>query len=110
MAAITPGPVLNRGHHQARAVLKNHLPPGPQVWTADGRTALLGALLRVGVEGKRVVLPAYICSAVSDTVRAAGGQPVFVPVSADLMLDLVTLEKVVPGASAVIVVHYYGFA
>lgn len=75
-----------------------------------GRTALRLALATFSArqpKKKRVLLPAYLCPSVVDTVRVLGLEPIPVPVGTDLNLNpdrLVFDERVL----AVVAAHMYG--
>lgn len=69
--------------------------------------AALAALLR-SRSVHRVWLPAYVCPAVADGVRAAGAQTCFYPVSQRLEADLACVERGARAGDAVIGVAFFG--
>src|SRR5512139_426043 len=78
--------------------------------TSYGRTALYLGLRAVGVEGREVLLPAFVCTVVRHAVAAAGAIPRFVDIDPNtLEMDLEDLRrKVSSRAKAVLMIHYFG--
>ncbi len=78
--------------------------------TSYGRTALYLGLRAIGVRGREVLLPGFVCSVVRHAVVAAGAIPRFVDLDpATLELDLADLRsKITSRAKAVLVIHYFG--
>lgn len=80
--------------------------------TASGRSALLVILLSLKRRSPRtkVILPAYTCPTVAQSVLQAGLQPVFCDVSADTLdMDRSFLEELLDDQTlAIIPTHLYG--
>jgi hypothetical protein len=74
---------------------------------AYGRQALAAALRLAGVEGKTVLLPAFICREVLSAVAAAGARPAFYGVGPDLRPDEPSERW--PDAAAVVAADYFGW-
>jgi len=76
----------------------------------NGLALVLRHLARREPSRSCVLLPAYICPAVIDAVRAAGLAPVFAPVGPDLNLSVAACESALRDARilAVVVAHMYG--
>lgn len=72
-----------------------------------GRNALAEALKLSGAAAGRVLLPAFICHDLLASVAAAGAEPVFYGVKADLSPDEDPSQW--PDARAVLAVDYFGF-
>ena len=81
------------------------------IGTSYGRTALRLGLQSVGVCGREVVVPAFICTVVRNAIVEAGGVPRFMEVAPDtLCLDVDALRRGInQQTSAIILVHYYGY-
>ena len=75
-----------------------------------GRSALLVILYSLGLhEGDEVLLQAFTCVAVPNSVRWAGLVPKFVDIDASLNFDIRDAEKKIsPRTKAVIVQHTFG--
>lgn len=77
-----------------------------------GHTALriaLDAFRQRRPDRSQVIVPAYICPSVVETVRAAGLEPVAADVGADLNLTPSAVSALLSGATlAVVVPHMYG--
>jgi dTDP-4-amino-4,6-dideoxygalactose transaminase len=79
------------------------------VGVANGTDALELALRAAGVSrGDRVVLTANAGCYAATAARAIGAEPVYVDVSDDLVMSVDGLDRVLTGASAVVVTHLYG--
>ena len=78
--------------------------------TSFGRTSLLVGLSALGVSGKEVIIPTFICTVVRNAVALAGATPRFVDVSAtDFTYDLEQLERnITKKTAAILLVHYFG--
>lgn len=79
------------------------------VAASSGTIALLLALKALDVEGGEVICPSYVCRAVWDAIRWAGGRPVFY----DLGLDWSPAEESIRArltrqTKAIIIVHNFG--
>lgn len=77
-----------------------------------GRTAIELALRALQLErGDEVVLPSYVCQSVLDAVIAAGSEPVFADVGADLNVTPETVQRALTAKTkCVIVPHLFGKA
>ena len=80
----------------------------------QGRYALAEAMRRAGVcPGKTVLLPAFHCRAIVETVLYLGARPCFYPVRADLRPDFSALSSLVSEegtpVAAMLMTHYFGF-
>lgn len=80
----------------------------------QGRYALAEALRRAGAGAeKAVLLPAFHCRVMVETVLYLGAQPCFYPVSADLRPDFAALSRLVSEGevpvAAMVLTHYFGF-
>ncbi len=75
---------------------------------AYGRRALADALRLAGAAGGRVLLPSFICRDLLAAVAAAGAEPAFYGVRADLSPEEDQTRW--PDARAVLAVDYFGFA
>ncbi|SEO72421.1 DegT/DnrJ/EryC1/StrS family aminotransferase [Propionispora vibrioides] len=81
------------------------------ILTSYGRTALYLALLSIGVQGKKVILPAFTCNTtVPSAIVQAGGYPLFVNVNlSNLGIDTNDLKsKLDKDVIAIISHHYFG--
>ncbi|SHJ53232.1 DegT/DnrJ/EryC1/StrS family aminotransferase [Propionispora hippei] len=81
------------------------------ILTSYGRTALYLALLSIGVQGKKVIIPAFTCNTtVPSAIVQAGGDPVFVNVNlSNLSMDINDLQsKLDKDVIAIISHHYFG--
>lgn len=84
--------------------------PGRQLFPL-ARHALYYGLksFRIG-QGDEVLVPAYICTAAVDAVRASGAVPVFFRVGRDCSFDWEDVQRRISLRSrALLVVHYFGF-
>jgi dTDP-4-amino-4,6-dideoxygalactose transaminase len=76
----------------------------------SGRVAIGLALRAMGVQpGSRVLVPAYHSASMVPPVQHLGALPEFYRVGADAAVDLDDLAARLPGASALMVTHYFGF-
>ena len=77
---------------------------------ASGTDALIAALLAVGVKpGGEVVMPTYVCEAVSAAIHAVGATPVLCDVEVDRCVSRTTVEPHLTGrTAAIVVVHTFG--
>ncbi len=77
--------------------------------TACGRAALRLALETLGVAGREVLLPTYVCGEVESAVIAAGAEPVFCDVGpAWLMTPATVAARLSARTAAIILVHLFG--
>src|SRR5690349_14384894 len=76
-----------------------------------GRHAIFHGLRYLGIAaGDEILLPAYICAAAVEAVKATGATPVFFQVRRDCSFDLDDAERRVSSRTrALVVVHYFGF-
>ncbi len=79
--------------------------PGQVVVTHGGSAALSAALLATINPGERVLLPEPTYSLYADLIQLVGAQPVFVPSTADLHLDLDAIGAAADGAKMLILCH-----
>lgn len=84
------------------------LPPGHAVAVSSGSAALFLALYILDAQGKKVALPVYSCSALSNAVAMCDGKNVFVDTSSPESpnLDLDCLKSA--GAKLAIIPHMFG--
>ncbi|MBY0238443.1 MAG: DegT/DnrJ/EryC1/StrS family aminotransferase [Burkholderiaceae bacterium] len=76
----------------------------------SGRMAIGLALQAMGVQpGGRVLIPAYHSASMVPPALHLGARAEFYRVGADAAVDLDDLAARLPGASAVMVTHYFGF-
>jgi hypothetical protein len=73
------------------------------------RNALWDAVRLLGLKGKKVLLPAYHHGVELETLLAAGVQPVFFRVDAQMRADFEDARARSQGAAALYVIHYAGF-
>ena len=77
-----------------------------------GRYALVEALKRAGVgPGKAVLLPAYHCRTIVESVLHLGAEARFYSMQENLKPDFVSLKKLIADGTvrAVLLTHYFGF-
>jgi len=78
----------------------------------NGREALVAALYLLGLEkSARILLPAYICRTVSDSLKQAGFELVFIDVEPNLLPSLDQLLEIISTQEihGVLLVDYFGF-
>lgn len=87
-----------------------YFPGYETVFFNSGRSALLGLLHTFGVgAGDEVLLQAFTCVAVPNSVHWAGAKPVYVDIDATLNIDPIDVEKKITNRTkAVIVQHTFG--
>lgn len=73
------------------------------------RNAVWDAVQMLGLSGKRVLMPAYHHGVELETLLAAGVQPVFFRVDAQMRCDFEDAKARSDGAAALYVIHYAGF-
>ena len=73
------------------------------------RNAVWDAVQLLGLKGKKVLLPAYHHGVELETLLAAGVQPVFFRVDAQMRADFEDARARSQGAAALYVIHYVGF-
>jgi perosamine synthetase len=78
---------------------------------ALARNAIYLALGALGLTGEdEVLVPAYICAAAVEPIRAYGATPIFYSINKDCSTDLLDLEgKISLRTRALLLVHYFGF-
>lgn len=81
-------------------------------WFVQGRYALVEALRRAGVNGDdAVLLPAFHCRTVVESVLFQGAEVRFYPVAETLHPDFTELDRLVADGKvkAMLITHYFGF-
>ncbi|TMB13639.1 MAG: aminotransferase DegT, partial [Deltaproteobacteria bacterium] len=73
------------------------------------RNAVWDAVQLLGLAGKKVLMPAYHHGVELETLLAAGVQPVFFRVDAQMRADFDDARAKSAGAAALYVIHYAGF-
>lgn len=73
------------------------------------RNAVWDAVRLLGLGGKKVLMPAYHHGVELETLLAAGVQPVFFRVDAQMRADFEDARAKAEGAAALYVIHYAGF-
>lgn len=88
-----------------------HAETQPRYLFTMARYALYQGLRASGiVPGDEILMPAYICDAAVEAVRAFGAVPVFYRITRDCSIDLEDLENRISARSrALLFVHYFGF-
>ena len=83
------------GHiHQLENEFSRYIGSAHAIATSFGRTSLLIGLNALGVHGKEVIIPSFICTVVRNAVTLAGATPRFVEISsADFTYDMEQLEQ-----------------
>ncbi|HUQ86866.1 MAG TPA: DegT/DnrJ/EryC1/StrS family aminotransferase [Vicinamibacterales bacterium] len=78
--------------------------------TGSGTAALTAALVAVGVApGDEVIMPTYVCDAVSVAIHAAGARPVLCDVEMDRCMSAATVTpRLTPRTRAIVAVHPFG--
>src|SRR5271157_5624010 len=78
---------------------------------ALARNAIYFALGALGLTSEdEVLVPAYICAAAVEPIRAYGAKPIFYGINKDCSADLLDIErKIGSRARALLFVHYFGF-
>jgi len=78
----------------------------------SGRDAILDGLNFLGLKkGARILLPSYICSSVSNSLKQAGFELIFVDVGNDLLMPIDELLEIIRSKKikGVLLVDYFGF-
>lgn len=86
---------------------------GPQAFFVYGRYALVEALRRAGARpDTAVLLPAYHCRTVVESVLHVGAEVRLYPMTADLRPDSAALQQLIADGTvrAMLLTHYFGFA
>jgi len=86
------------------------LSPGYGVFLAGGKACLIvisDCLREKGV--RKILLPAYLCPEILDTLESRGMEWDFYPVHPDLSIDLPTLAQMTAKHTAVYFINYFGF-
>jgi len=73
------------------------------------RNAVWDAVQMLGLRGRKVLMPAYHHGVELETLLAAGVEPVFFRVDAQMRADFQDARAKSAGAAAVYVIHYAGF-
>lgn len=74
-----------------------------------GRTAIAAALKVAARRGPSVIIPAFLCNAVTDAIQMAGKRPQFADIGDDLNLDVDRFrEGLNSNTGAVVVPHMFG--
>ncbi|MEK7129717.1 MAG: aminotransferase class I/II-fold pyridoxal phosphate-dependent enzyme [Patescibacteria group bacterium] len=89
---------------------RNNFPGSDAVAFNSGRSALLGLLKAFGIGvGDEVLLQAFTCVAVPNSVRWAGATPIYADIDATLNIDPADVErKITNRTKAIIVQHTFG--
>ena len=58
----------------------------------------------------RILLPAYLCPTIVNTLERCGMTCAYYPVRPDLSIDLAALERIAEGHKAVYFINYFGFS
>ena len=110
---ISAKPNLDMGlvfNHQVK-----HLPSQwkDAYFTKDGRTALIGSLETIGIKsGSTILVPAYICKSVPDTLIEYGYKVIFVDINDELSLSIHSIKEIIKNRKidAILMVNYFGFS
>ncbi len=93
------------------AAFARWLPAAGVIATGYGRGSLLLALNLLGVRGRELLLPNFICRQVVEAVERAGAKPVFYSIGRSLAPNLAEFSAKLSGReAAVILPHLYGCA
>jgi len=80
----------------------------PHAFFRNGRSALASVLLREGLQGRRVLLPGYMCKSVIEPIIWSRSTPLYFALDDALNVDLDDFERQVRDADAAIVTHFFG--
>src|SRR6185312_8547382 len=89
-----------------------HIEAQPRYLFTMARYALHQGLRASGiVPGDEILMPAYICDAAVEAVRAFGAVPVYYRITRECSIDFEdTRSRISPRTRALLFVHYFGFA
>lgn len=78
--------------------------------TVSGQAALVRSLISIGVKPRSdVIIPTYVCRAVSDAITAIGANPVVCDVDQDWCLSIRSVEQSISSnTAAIVLVHPFG--
>lgn len=109
---VLPEPYFSFQFAWSRAEIIKAWEQGSRRYFPLARYALYSGLQAFGIRaGDEVLVPAYICSAAVEAIRACGAVPVFFRVARDCSLDWQDAERRISARTrAVLAVHYFGFA
>lgn len=90
-------------------------------WHAEARPRYLFTMARYALyhglrasrlaSGDEILMPAYICDAAVEAVRAFGAVPVFYRITRDCLIDFEDIQgRISSRSKALLFVHYFGFA
>jgi len=80
----------------------------PHAFFRNGRSALASVLLRERLQGRRVLLPGYMCKSVIEPIIWSRSTPLYFALDDALNVDLDDFERQLHGADAAIVTHFFG--
>ena len=93
-------------------IKQKRVDPNDKLFFQNGRNALIYGIKKLHIkEGSKILIPAYICKSITDTLSNNGYDVIFQDVGADLNLDLDILQSNISkhDIKAVLVVNYFGF-
>ena len=107
-------PTLHPRHLLARrhASISPPFPLGrPRLRFFDsGTTAISHGIRALGLgPGEKILVPSYTCGGMIPPLRRAAMTIDFYEINEDLSLDRQDLERRLPGAKALLFIHYFGF-
>lgn len=74
-----------------------------------GRGAVWLALRALGLEGRRIAMPAYHCGSEVEAARVAGLEVAFYRVNSDLSVDVDHMRAIAGGCDALYLISFFGF-
>lgn len=107
VAALRPGV----GRSDLESAVASRVGARYAVAFAYGHAGLIATFRALGLTGADVILPAYTCTVVADSVVASGNRPVFVDIDlADYNMRLDAMRAALtPQTRAIIATHMYGY-
>jgi perosamine synthetase len=105
--------IVSRHHHATafETAVARRVGSVGAIACGSGTAALLLTLKALGVTGKEVILPSYVCKNVLQAIQAAGAYPVLCDTGPGWLTTPETIAPhISPRTAAIIVVHTFGFA
>lgn len=104
--------IAGSGADEVEKKLRAYLPVGDVICFDSGRTALYFAIKYLNLRsGQEVLVQAYTCVVVINSIKAAGGTPVYVDIDNDFNMNTAdAASKISDRTRAIIIQHTFGAA